>query len=100
MGRNLCFHLKAEGEILSTSEGVLLYFQGSTRILSGMYSSTSEEVLRSNNRFIMSGLEFQVTVLLPDDFLGNQVGYHFHQVIFRHLHFVLYLLQRKRIFFQ
>lgn len=48
----------------------------------------------------MNELEFQVTVLLPDDFLGNQVGYHFHQVIFRHLHFVLYLLQRKQIFFQ
>lgn len=40
----------------------------------------------------MSELEFQVAVLLPDDFLGNQVGYHFHQVIFRHLHFVLALV--------
>ena len=48
----------------------------------------------------MSVLEFQVTVLLSDDFFGNQVGYYFYQVIFRHLHFVLYLLQRKRIFFQ
>ena len=42
----------------------------------------------------MSGLEFQVTVLLPDDFLGNQVEYHFHQLIFRYLYFVLYFLQR------